>query len=329
MKHYYAFNGDADGLCALQQLRLAEPVESSSATLVTGVKRDIKLLQHIEAAAGDTITVLDIALDQNRGDVLRLLDAGASVRYFDHHHAGELPQHPRFAPNIEEAADVCTSILVDRHLGGRHRAWAIAAAFGDNLARVGSAMAQAAGIDPRTTSTLEKLGTYLNYNAYGETVADLHFDPAELSALMQPFAEPLEFVERSEVYGRLAAGYEDDMGKARGLAPARQVPGATLLLLPDAPWARRAIGVLANELMHVQPDSALGILSPKMHGGFTVSVRVPAHSPVGAADFCRTFDSGGGRKLAGGINHLPELEVDRFVSSFEACFTHALGDAPR
>jgi hypothetical protein len=38
------FNGDADGLCALHQLRLAEPAESE---LVTGVKRDIQLLERI------------------------------------------------------------------------------------------------------------------------------------------------------------------------------------------------------------------------------------------------------------------------------------------
>jgi hypothetical protein len=36
------FNGDADGICALVQLRLAQPVQSK---LVTGVKRDIQLLE--------------------------------------------------------------------------------------------------------------------------------------------------------------------------------------------------------------------------------------------------------------------------------------------
>ena len=43
------------------------------------------------------------------------------MRYFDHHYAGELPTHPRFEPHIEEKGDVCTSILVDRYLDGRHR----------------------------------------------------------------------------------------------------------------------------------------------------------------------------------------------------------------
>ena len=55
MTHYYVFNGDADGLCALQQLRLAE---APQAVLVTGVKRDIQLLRRIEAGCGDQVTVL-------------------------------------------------------------------------------------------------------------------------------------------------------------------------------------------------------------------------------------------------------------------------------
>ncbi|TMH00728.1 MAG: hypothetical protein E6H79_16480 [Betaproteobacteria bacterium] len=86
MKRWYAFNGDADGLCALQQLRLVEPAR---ATLVTGVKRDIQLLARVEARAGDEVTVLDVSLDSNRDALRALLDSGARVRYFDHHHAGE------------------------------------------------------------------------------------------------------------------------------------------------------------------------------------------------------------------------------------------------
>ncbi len=41
---YDIFNGDADGICALLQLRKAEPRD---AQLVTGVKRDINLLPHL------------------------------------------------------------------------------------------------------------------------------------------------------------------------------------------------------------------------------------------------------------------------------------------
>ena len=42
MTRYDVFNGDADGICSLLQLRLAAPCD---AVLVTGVKRDIALLR--------------------------------------------------------------------------------------------------------------------------------------------------------------------------------------------------------------------------------------------------------------------------------------------
>lgn len=317
MNFYYAFNGDADGLCALQQLRLAEP---RNVNLVTGVKRDIKLLQRVRAVAGDSVTVLDVSLDQNRADVLRLLDAGVSIRYFDHHYAGELPRDSRFEHHIEETVDVCTSILVDRYLNGGYRLWAIAAAFGDSLSKVGKAMAEAAGLDPHATETLERLGIYLNYNAYGETVNDLHFDPVDLAQQMLPFTLPLDFVSHSPAYARLAAGYQEDMKKARELKPVRSMKGALMFLLPEESWARRVAGVLANDLTRSHPESAIAILSPKTQGGFSVSVRVPTQGSFRADEFCRTFETGGGRKLAAGINHLSNADVDRFAQSFESHF---------
>lgn len=317
MTHFYAFNGDADGLCALQQLRLAQPQD---VTLITGVKRDIQLLKRIDGASGDSLTVLDVSLDQNRTALSALLEKGVSVRYFDHHFSGELPAAGHFTSYIDEAADVCTSILVDRYLDGRYRRWAIAAAFGDSLPKVGAAMAAAADLDAQTTSTLQELGTYLNYNAYGDTVNDLHFHPAELAERILPYGDPVDFVNDSDTYAKLAVGYEEDMTKARALKSMKQVPGATMMLLPDQAWAKRAIGVFANELSRSMPDSALAILSPNPAGGFVVSLRVPATSAVGADDFCRRFETGGGRKLAAGINHLPQAEVDRFGAAFEACF---------
>lgn len=316
-RRVYAFNGDADGLCALQQLRLADP---GPATLVTGVKRDIRLLERVDAAHGDEVTVLDISLDSNRDDLLRLLAAGASVRYFDHHYAGELPRHPRLSTHIEESADVCTSTLVDRYLAGAHRRWAIAAAFGDNLTALGRRMAADAGLDATTESALEALGIALNYNAYGDTVADLCFDPAELAQAMLPYADPMAFVRDAPAFPRLTARYEEDMLRARALKPARQAPGATMVVLPDEAWARRAIGVLANDLTRAVPDSAIAILSPKPDGSYTVSLRVPRDREIGADQFCRELGRGGGRRLAAGINDLPASEIDRFAALFEARF---------
>ena len=320
MTRFYAFNGDADGLCALQQLRLADP---GDATLVTGVKRDIGLLRRVNAAEGDDVTVLDISLDANRDDLYRLLEAGASVRYFDHHYAGDLPRHRKLEAHIEDSPDVCTSTLVDRHIAGRHRPWAIVAAFGDNLRALAVTMAKAAGIDVTTAATLERLGICLNYNAYGDTVGDLCFDPEDLARQMLPFVDPMEFVRHAPAFVRLGARFEEDMLRARTLKPARQVPGATMVVLPDEAWARRAIGVLANELAHAHPDCAIAIVSPNAQGGFTVSVRVPPQHPVAADEFCRGFATGGGRKLAAGINHMPATDLEHFAANFEARFRTA------
>ena len=107
MAIFDVFNGDADGICALHQLRLANPVSS---TLVTGVKRDIALLKQVDAKAGDEVTVLDISLDKNRDALIRVLESGASVSYFDHHFAGEIPEHARLDVNIDTDANACTSL---------------------------------------------------------------------------------------------------------------------------------------------------------------------------------------------------------------------------
>src|SRR5262245_44228720 len=119
MARIYVFNGDADGLCALQQLRLAAPPPAAgSEALVTGVKRDIALLERVAGSGGDECTVLDVSLDLNRTALLALLEAGVSVRYFDHHFAGEVPQHTRLDAHLDPSPSVCTSVLVDRYLGG-------------------------------------------------------------------------------------------------------------------------------------------------------------------------------------------------------------------
>lgn len=317
MSHFIAFNGDADGLCALQQIRLAEPGEVE---LVTGVKRDIALMKKVNASAGDRVTALDISLDPNRDATQALLDTGVSVRYFDHHFAGEMPINAGFEAHIDESPEVCTSILVDRHLNGRYRHWAIAAAFGDNLPQVGEGMAQSSGLDAESTSILNQLGTCLNYNAYGESIEDLHFDPAKLAELMLPFASPFDFVNDSDAFAALQAGYESDIENARKTKPLRQSLGATVVLLPDAAWARRVIGVYANEMLLASPKNALSILIPKTQGGYVVSVRAPVGGKLGADEFCRKYKTGGGRKLAAGINHLEMAELDWFCDDFVQSF---------
>jgi hypothetical protein len=315
MLDHCAFNGDADGLCALQQLRLAGELDVA-VCLVSGVKRDIGLLQRVQAAHGARVTVLDIAHEQNRADVARLLGAGARVRYFDHHFAGELPEHPAFESFIDTAADVCTSLLVDRFLTGRFHRWAVAAAFGDGMAGPARALAARHGLGAAEMQALEELGLLLNYNAYGESLADLHFDPVLLAAELLPHDDPLDFVRDSLSFVRLREGYAADMAAAASLEPWQAGAGALLFCLPAEPWARRISGVLANQLAARYPEHALGLLSAKADGDWSFSLRVPATSRLEADAFCRGFATGGGRKRAAGINRLPAAELDGFASDF-------------
>jgi hypothetical protein len=320
MTRYYVFNGDADGLCALQQLRLESP---GPGTLVTGVKRDIELLARVTAQPGDECFVLDVSLDVNRAGLVAALAAGAQVHYFDHHHAGQVPADANLHAHLDPAPDVCTSLLVDRHLGGKQRLWALVGTFGDSLTDVGKSLAAAAGLNVEDTALLRDLGVSINYNAYGETLADLHVPPAVLAEEMLPFADPRDFARSSDTFKRLHAGYTQDMALAASLKPTRQAPGAVLFVLPDEAWARRASGTLANDLAKAHATSAVAIVSPKAQGGYLVSLRVPKDSSVSAESFCRRFPTGGGRKTAAGINHLPTPELESFANDFATEFQSA------
>ena len=311
------FNGDADGICALQQLRLAEPLESS---LVTGIKRDIALLRRVEAGEGDVVTVLDVSLDKNREPLLRLLEAGAQVSYFDHHFAGELPAHPRLNLHIETLPDKGTSLLVDDYLQGRHRAWAVVGTFGDNFDAAAQRAAQPLGLDDVSLARLRDLGIYLNYNGYGACVADLHFAPDELFRRLHPYADPLEFIRADETFQALESGYRDDMARGEGVRPELETERHSLLVLPAQPWARRVSGVLANSLAQAAPGRAHALLTRLPEGGFLVSVRAPLDAPEGADALCRQFPTGGGRKAAAGINRLADEQFDNFAKAFTSSF---------
>lgn len=313
------FNGDADGICALTQLRLAQPRQ---ARLITGVKRDIELLENLQAGAGDQVTVLDVSLDKNRKDVSRLLDAGAEVFYVDHHFAGEIPQSERLTTIINEAPDVCTSLLVNGHLKNRYLAWAVVGAFGDNLKKSAETMARHLDLDEPKLRQLEDLGTYLNYNGYGERIEDLHFAPDELYRLVSQHESPFGFInEAREHFGKLADGYRTDMGKAESTQPhSASSAHAAVLILPNEAWARRVSGVYSNDLTNLFPDRAHAVLTEKSNGGYLVSVRAPLNRKKGADELCRKFSTGGGRAAAAGINDLPAAQFTAFAEAFTQQF---------
>ncbi|WP_152207610.1 DHH family phosphoesterase [Marinobacter changyiensis] len=317
MHNYDVFNGDADGICALIQLRLAEPCES---TLITGVKRDIALAQQVPVESPAQVNILDISLDKNREAVDELLAAGCSVFYVDHHFPGEtLPDAPGFTALIDTQPTTCTSLLVDQHLGGRFHNWAIAAAFGDNLNAVGEELAEKAGLSSEQTQALKTLGVCTNYNGYGSTVEDLHFHPADLYRAFVKFADPLDLIaSEPAAWQRLRDGYEADM--ARGLAAHMLSESATSLAvkLPDEGWARRVSGVLGNELANRNPDKACAIVTAQADNTYLVSIRAPLNNRSGADEVARSFPTGGGRKAAAGINSLPAEELQAFLDTMAA-----------
>ncbi len=316
-KYIDVFNGDADGICALIQLRLADPV---GAQLITGVKREIALLQQVDATQGDQITVLDISLDRNRADLQRLLSIGANIRYFDHHFAGEIPVHSRLQAIIDESPEVCTSLLVDRYLKERYSLWAIAAAFGDNLVQVAEKRCAELNLNAADIRRLRQLGELLNYNGYGARIEDLHFHPASLFQAMRHFADPRHAYEYSPELAVLATGYANDMEQVTALMPELATPAIAVYQLPDTAWARRAIGIWANELSQMYPGRAHLILCPDGEGTFSVSIRAARTHPQGASAFCRHYPEGGGREAAAGINRFPETAIAELIADFEQTF---------
>lgn len=312
--NYDVFNGDADGIISLVQLRLSDPRE---AELVTGRKRDIKLLDRVNTKPGDSVAVLDISMRSNLQDVQRILDEGASVLYFDHHNAGEGVEHPKLEAHINTAGEICTAVLVDQYLGGAHRAWAVAASYGDNFPAMAERLAHGHSLP---LEALKTLGEMANYNGYGATEADLHFHPADLYREMAGFTTPMTFLsEKPDVIGTLTQGYADDFRMADGSKALISEDKSEIRILPDAAASRRISGMFGNELAQENPNRAHAILT-QQEGGFLVSIRAPISNRAGADTLALQFETGGGRAAAAGINHLQTRDLDRFVEAFRSAF---------
>lgn len=314
MTHYDVFNGDADGICALTQLRNAEPRES---ILITGVKRDINLMQQINAQPGDSITVLDVSMNKNREALLAALAAGAEVFYCDHHVAGDIPDSAGLTALINTQPDVCTSILINNHLQSAFPEWAVVGAFGDNLFASAEMLARPLNLAAGQLEQLKNLGTYINYNGYGANLEDLHFAPAELYQRVSRYASPFDFMSDSrESFEKLKNGYRDDMAAAAAVQPQRPGDSSAVFILPDEAWARRVSGVYGNDLANGSPDRGHAVLTEKANGNYLVSVRAPLNNKTGADELCMRFPTGGGRRAAAGVNDLPAEMLEDFMTQF-------------
>ncbi len=321
--HYDVFNGDADGLCSVAQLRLAQPRVSE---FVTGTKRDIALLDRVRAGRGDSVTVLDISAQANRRALERLAGDGVRVEYFDHHDAGSQPLPDGVVSHIDTSPGVCTGILVDRHLGGTQRCWAVTAAFGDNLIAEAYALAAPLGLEPAGLEALRNLGDGLTHNSYSDRIEDAIVPPAELARALIDAADPFRFIASNRAYGAIDEARRREIALARKVAPSQVLPGADVYVLPDAAWARRVRGLLGNEVANAAPVRAHAVLTVRDDGDYAVSLRAPRANPIGAGALCRAF-GGNGREAAAGIGQLPRAALDDFVGRLSSAYPGVEGKA--
>ena len=324
MRYIDIFNGDADGICALIQYRQHNPQNS---TLVTGVKRDIQLLDavlhnHAPLQADDQLAVFDISLDKNRDSLLKILATGANIFYVDHHFAGTIPEHNNLTTSINTASNVCTSLLINQHLQGQFVEWAIVGCFGDNLDHSAQTLSKSLSLLDRQLNQLQQLGIYMNYNGYGATIDDLYFPPAQLYQLLYPYANPFDFIEYSkEVLQQLEQGYQADISAAEHIQAEFNNHTVAVFILPNEPWARRVSGVYSNMLANRFPERAHAVLTCKANDHYLVSVRAPLDNKTGADVLCRRFQSGGGRAAAAGINDLPADQLGQFIDQFNQFYS--------
>lgn len=318
MTHYDVFNGDADGICALHQLRLNDPQPASH--LITGVKRDIKLLAKLESVTDSTITVLDISLDRNREDLNRLITTNNKITYIDHHFSGDLPKSPLFIGHINPAHNICTSLIVDDLLDGRYRKWAICGAFGDNLHSSAHKTADTLSLPKETINNLRELGELLNYNGYGDTVSDLHFPPDVLFRSLKDFSNPLDFFS-SPTVKQLREGFKQDLAFALEQNVIDKTQKNKVFHFPNHPWAKRIVGVFSNLKARENPEIAHAIMIDNNDSTLRISIRAPLNNPKDADTLCRKFPTGGGRSGAAGVNNLPPEMTDDFLTAFYTIFS--------
>ena len=325
--HYDVFNGDADGIIALLQLRLAESKES---VLITGVKRDISLLKKVDVSKATTVTVLDISLEKNNQALQALLDNQVDVFYVDHHRTGEIPKANKLTTLLNTDANICTSLLVNDFLHGQYVNWAIAAAFGDNMQASAKALAVKVGLTEKEQAQLSELGIYINYNGYGASVEDLHFHPADLYQALLKYPDPFTLInETDSIFWQLKQAYLADMAKAGAADVLSDSDLVKTIVLEDAPWSRRVSGVFGNDLANQAPDKAHIVVTlnqlkagdvKAQQSSYTLSLRAPLNNKQGAGDICAQFPTGGGRAAAAGVNVLHKENLNTFIEAVESFY---------
>ena len=275
---WYAYNGDADGICSMVQWGLVYGIEGQR---ITGVKRDIELLERVNPESDDEIIVMDISLARNHARAVELSSQGFDITWFDHHLAGD--PIDAIATHIDTSSDVCTARIVEKYLGVESD-WAQVALHGDGLSVHSS------------KDEFKELGELLNYNGYGADLSDLHFHPDDLLLLCLRAKTPQNFMD-TQAFMTLKNGFESDLSNAKNIEL-----NNGYYLLPNEAWARRVVGVMAHRIN----ESGDGPHVIAIDKGDTLQVSIRGSEGIG--DLCKMF-GGGGRATAGGIDALPKSEI--------------------
>ncbi|MCP4325385.1 MAG: DHH family phosphoesterase, partial [Alteromonadales bacterium] len=211
----------------------------------------------VDCSKASSVTVLDISLEKNNQALQVLLDAQVPVFYVDHHRTGDIPESKLLTSILDTGANTCTSLLINDHLNGAFIHWAIAAAYGDNMHASATALSKKCGLSNEQQDLLNELGTYINYNGYGQEVSDLHFHPAALYQALVKYPDPFTLIaEEDSIFSQLKTAYLKDMEKAQAAKVLSDNKIVKTIVLDDAPWARRVSGVFGNDLANQSPDKA-------------------------------------------------------------------------
>ena len=280
---WFAYNGDADGICSMVQWGLVHGIEGNR---VTGVKRDIMLLDRISPNSGDEVIVMDISHARNEKRASEISSSGIAITWFDHHLAGDLGNE--IQSFIDTSPNVCTAKLVEKFLNIPSD-WSEVALHGDGLSRH--------SVKPE----LKELGELLNYNGYGGSLDDLHFHPDDLMLKCLHSKSPEEFM-KTETFRILKNGFTKDIENCESIG---KIDG--IFLLPNLPWARRAVGVFAHRVF--EKLGGTQVIAIDMGEHLQVSIR----GDSGIGELCAKF-GGGGRQTAGGIDSLPKNQIPQLMN---------------
>lgn len=322
MADFDLFNGDADGIFSLLQLRQVEP--RPDAEYITGVKREIALFPRIagRAGKGDRVVALDISMAKNTAGLTQVLKDGAEVFYVDHHATGTIPESDHLTVITDDAKETCTAYLMDRHLNGAKATWAVCGAYGDNFQDLADKIATFRNLAV-PMGRLRELGELVNYNAYGLSLDDLHIHPAALFEILLAYPGPVEFLEDAHpIFTTLKTGFHSDWDVAQSAREIDVSDAGDILCLPALSASNRVSGLFGNALVDEEPHKAFAVLT-ELGGNpstYRVSIRAPRGRESGSAAKLATEFGGGGRAAASGIDDLSDADLPRFVDEFRKAF---------